>query len=61
MKDPAVLARHPNASDPNPFFRQLLSRPYLRQVAVAPHLYPPSVTLSDLPSTGSPLFDRLSM
>ena len=31
VTDPAVLAQHPNASDPNPFFEDLLQKPYLDQ------------------------------
>lgn len=41
--DPALLAAAPTASDPNPFFRALLRKPYLQQVVISPHLYPPSV------------------
>ena len=32
ITDPAILRAHPLASDPNPFFRTLLTKPYLNQV-----------------------------
>ncbi|KAK9793451.1 hypothetical protein WJX73_008796 [Symbiochloris irregularis] len=52
----------PPLSDPNPFFRQLLKRPYLNQVVIAPHVYPPSISLVEGgPTTlGSTLYKRLS-
>ena len=31
-------------SDPNPFFTQLLTKPYRRQVIVGVHIYPPSIS-----------------
>lgn len=31
-------------ADPNPFFRQLVERPYASRVAISPHAYPPSIT-----------------
>lgn len=31
-------------SDPNPFFSQVLTRQYVDQIIIAPHIYPPSVT-----------------
>lgn len=30
-------------SDPNPFFKELLQRPYLDNIILSPHVYPPSV------------------
>lgn len=41
--DPALLG---GLSDPNPFFQALLTRPYLEQVVMAPHVYPPSISLA---------------
>ena len=31
-------------TDPNPFFKQLLSQPYRRQVIIGVHLYGPSIS-----------------
>ena len=31
-------------SNPNPFFISLLSKPYLNNVVIAPHYYPPSIS-----------------
>ena len=31
-------------SDPNPFFQTLLGKPYLNNVVISPHYYPPSVS-----------------
>lgn len=38
VSDTGLLARHRNASSPVDFFTELLARPYLRQIVVAPHL-----------------------
>jgi hypothetical protein len=35
-------------SDPRPFLQQLLGKPYLDRVIIAPHCYPPSITGSVL-------------
>lgn len=40
----ANLIRENGLSDPNPFFKTLMSRPYRRNVVVSPHVYGPSVT-----------------
>ncbi|KAL3142124.1 hypothetical protein ABBQ32_004742 [Trebouxia sp. C0010 RCD-2024] len=47
-------------SDPNPFFTSLMGRPYLSQVVVAPHIYPPSISKATDKYQGSGLYDRLS-
>ena len=31
---------------PNPFFQTLLSKPYLENVVISPHYYPPSISHS---------------
>jgi hypothetical protein len=31
-------------SDPNPFFQELLTKPYRRQVIAAVHVYPPAIS-----------------
>ena len=61
VTDPAVLAAAPGASDPNPFFQSLMGKPYLDQVVIAPHVYPPSITNNPkLPASGPELYMRLS-
>ena len=61
ITDPAVLAAAPGASDPNPFFQSLMGKPYLNQVVIAPHVYPPSITNNlKLPASGPELYMRLS-
>lgn len=37
-------------SDPRPFFDVLMTKPYLNNVALTPHMYPPSVTKSGVVS-----------
>lgn len=41
----------------------LLEKPYLDQVVIAPHIYPPSIsgTVPWLQYSGDPLWDRLSL
>ena len=41
--DPAIIAAR-GLSDPNPFFIELLQKPYLSQVIIGPHVYPPSIS-----------------
>lgn len=43
VTDAQLVSRY-GISDPNPFFQTLLTKPYLNQVGVSPHVYPPSVT-----------------
>ena len=43
ITDPAFIAST-GISDPNPFFQELLTRPYAGSVVINPHLYGPSIT-----------------
>ena len=43
VTDPSIIAAG-NLSDPNPFFQTLLTKPYLNNVVVSPHYYPPSIS-----------------
>ena len=43
ITDPALIAQS-GMSDPRPFFVSLLSRPYLNNVVISPHYYPPSIS-----------------
>ena len=54
------LVRERGLSDPNPFFRALLTRPYLSQVIAGPHVYSPSVSSAQDSTQGPPLYKRLS-
>lgn len=47
-------------SDPNPFFTQLATKPYINQVVLSPHIYPPSVTNAGTDYIGAGLYNRLS-
>ncbi len=39
-----TLIQQYGLSDPNTFFQTLLTKPYLNNVGISPHVYPPSVT-----------------
>ena len=43
FSDPAFIASH-GVSDPNRFFQTLLTKPYLGNVVISPHYYPPSIS-----------------
>ncbi|MBP9743317.1 MAG: cellulase family glycosylhydrolase, partial [Burkholderiales bacterium] len=47
-------------SDPNAFFTSLAAKPYLNQVVLSPHVYPPTVTNASNAYYGSGLYNRLS-
>jgi hypothetical protein len=57
--DPILISRN-GLSDPNPFFKALLQKPYTNQVVISPHVYPPSVTNASTNYTGDGLWNRLS-
>ncbi len=42
-------------SDPNPFFSALLQKPYLNQIIIGPHVYPPSISQAQEEVSVSPL------
>ncbi len=43
--DPTIISAR-GLSDPNPFFSALLQKPYLSQVIIGPHVYPPSISMA---------------
>lgn len=45
VTDPAYINRY-GLSDPNPFLGNLLTKPYLDNVGMTPHVYPPSITFA---------------
>lgn len=57
--DPQVISQY-GLSNPNAFFQALLKKPYVNQVVLSPHIYPPSVTFTPQNSEGAGLFNRLS-
>ena len=58
------FATNPNLlgslSNPKSFFDTLLTKPYVNQVVISPHVYPPSVTGATQDYTGSGLYNRLT-
>ncbi|WP_068470682.1 cellulase family glycosylhydrolase [Candidatus Protochlamydia phocaeensis] len=57
--DPQLIQQN-GLSDPNPFFQALLQKPYLNQVVISPHVYPPSVTNASTNYFGPGLWNRLT-
>ena len=57
--DPSVLASR-RLSDPRPFLDALVGRRYVGQVALAPHVYPPSISQATDEASGPGLWWRLS-
>jgi Cellulase (glycosyl hydrolase family 5) len=55
----ATLISQNGLSDPNPFFQTLLTKPYVNQVVISPHVYPPSVTNASANFSGTGLWNRL--
>ncbi|KAK9839537.1 hypothetical protein WJX81_008252 [Elliptochloris bilobata] len=54
------LIKERGLSDPNWFFQTLLEKPYLKNVIVSPHYYPPTVSKSKSHFTGEALFWRMT-
>lgn len=55
ITDSSVIARS-GLSDPNPFFQELLAKPYRRQVVVAVHVYPPAISkVWEVPQPACPI------
>lgn len=57
--DPAILSFY-GVSDASPFFETLLTKPYLNNVIIAPHIYGPSITRSNSRYAGSDLYSAVS-
>jgi hypothetical protein len=55
-----ALISQDGLSDPNTFFTSLMSKSYLNQVVLSPHVYGPSVTGATANYSGSGLYNRLS-
>ncbi len=43
--DPQIISSR-GLSDPNPFFSALLQKPYIDQIIIGPHVYPPSISMA---------------
>ncbi|HSX37466.1 MAG TPA: cellulase family glycosylhydrolase, partial [Chlamydiales bacterium] len=56
----AALISANGLSDPTLFFSALMHKPYLNQVVISPHVYPPSVTGASTGASGTSLWTRLS-
>jgi len=57
--DPTLISQN-GLSDPNPFFKALMQKPYLNQVVISPHVYPPTITGATTDYTGTGLWNRLN-
>jgi hypothetical protein len=53
------LIKEKGLSDPNPFFKALLQKPYKTSVVISPHVYPPTVTFNE-GDEGENLWTRLN-
>ncbi|KAK9787370.1 hypothetical protein WJX73_004527 [Symbiochloris irregularis] len=58
ITDAGIISQY-GISDPNPFFESLSTSPYLGNVILSPHVYPPSVTHSTSNYEGEGLWTRL--
>lgn len=57
VTDKSIIAAN-GLSDPNDFFTTLLAKPYLNNVVISPHYYPPSISQA---KTGCALFMLLHL
>lgn len=59
--DPQIISSR-GLSDPNPFFSALLQKPYIDQIIIGPHVYPPSISMAhEEISVSTPLFPVMSL
>lgn len=54
------FATNTNVNSAKPFFDALITKPYLNQVVISPHVYPPSVSGSRFNDKGAALYKRLN-
>ncbi len=59
VTDASIIAST-GISDPNPFFQEMLSKPYVDQLVAIPHVYGPSVSLAQSGYSGAQLYQMLS-
>jgi hypothetical protein len=55
-----ALIQQNGLSDPTRFFTTLLNKPYLNQVVISPHVYPPSITGQSSNYEGVGLWNRMT-
>ncbi|CAL8461996.1 g1527 [Coccomyxa elongata] len=58
VTDTAIIAAN-GLSDPNDFFTTLLTKPYLNNVVISPHYYPPSISTAKTGVSGTALWERM--
>lgn len=58
MTNPAVIAQS-GVSDASSFFNELLTRPYVQQFVVGPHIYCADVSGSAYATSGQALYSKL--
>ena len=58
VTDPAVIAKS-GVSDASSFFNELLTRPYVQQFIVGPHIYCGDVSGSTYATAGQALYSKL--
>lgn len=59
VTDASIIAST-GISDPNSFFQQMLTKPYVDQLVAIPHVYGPSVSLAQSGYNGAQLYQMLS-